>query len=304
LFIYSNKVIIDCEKLGNTRNMAETTKNLAKELGYFPIFTWLASMSGLLDTIVGATTGQKTGLSSRPESQIKEVLETSAIALRDIAPDEAKRRLRQEEKENQVPWIDKFKNYVMGSSELMKDIEKKVEKEVKKVEKKSDENIPIVVIDNFMYRETAKSQVVWEELANWASLLIENEIAHVVFISSNGGAAKTLAKGKRSRKEVKMEGVKKNRDVYIRIVCLLLLFIYFDNNNNKKALPGKSFSSIALSDAPPEMSLSYVQKQLKSEVQDPYLPEVVSALGGRLSELEMLVAKMKMNMYAKSKRRL
>lgn len=64
------------------------------------------------------------------------------------------------------------------------------------------------------------------------------------------------------------------------------------------ALPGKTFSSITLSDAPPEMAMSFIKKQLGEEVTDPNLPEIVSALGGRLTELEVLVQKMKMNMDA------
>jgi hypothetical protein len=68
---------------------------------------------------------------------------------------------------------------------------------------------------------------------------------------------------------------------------------------NPKALPGRSFSTVALSDAPPEMAMSFIKKQLGSDIQDPDLPDVVAALGGRLTELEMLVQKMKVNMDAK-----
>jgi hypothetical protein len=67
------------------------------------------------------------------------------------------------------------------------------------------------------------------------------------------------------------------------------------------ALPGKSFSNIVLSDAPPDVSLQFVYKQLGEEVNDPNIRDVVSALGGRLTELEILVQKMKMNMDAKCK---
>lgn len=46
------------------------------------------------------------------------------------------------------------------------------------------------------------------------------------------------------------------------------------------------------------MAMSFIKKQLGEEVNDPNLPEIVSALGGRLTELEVLVQKMKMNMDA------
>lgn len=231
------------------------TKNLAKEVGYFPVFTWAASISGLIDTVVAATTGQKTGFSSSPDSQIKDILETVAIALRDVEPIEKERKRAEEEAEHENFW-DRVQNLFIGHKGHL--VEKTDEKDEVKLDEKS---IPIVVIDNYMCRETSKNAVLWEELAEWAALLIENGIAHVVIVTSNASVMKTLG----------------------------------------KALPGKSFSNIALSDAPPEMAMNYINKQLGDEVQDPYLPDVVAALGGRLTELELLVQKMKMKMDARSK---
>lgn len=231
------------------------TKSLAKEVGYFPVFTWAASMSGLIDTVVTATTGQKTGFSSSPDSQIKSILETVAIALRDIGPIEKAERKRAEEEAGHESFWQRVQALFVGHKVHF--IEKIEEKDESKLDEK---NIPIVVIDNYMYRETSKNAILWEELAEWAALLIENGIAHVVIVTSNASAMKTLG----------------------------------------KALPGKSFSTIALSDAPPEMAMTYINKQLGDEVEDPCLPDVVAALGGRLTELELLVQKMKMKMDAQS----
>lgn len=64
------------------------------------------------------------------------------------------------------------------------------------------------------------------------------------------------------------------------------------------ALHGRTFSSITLSDAPPEMAMSFIRKQLGEDVDDPHFPEIISAIGGRLTELEVLVQKMKMHMDA------
>lgn len=232
------------------------TKSLAKEVGYFPIFTWAASMSGLVDTAVAATTGQKTNFGSSPDSQVKAVLETVAIALRDIVPNEKEERRRAEEEAERESLISRIKSIATG---------RKLVEHAKSSEGEDDEedgkSIPIVVVDNYMCRETAKNAQLWDELAEWAALLIENGIAHVVFVSSNAGVVKTLG----------------------------------------KALPGKSFSSIALSDAPPQMAMQFINKELGSDCEDPDLHDVVAALGGRLTELELLVQKMKMKMDAQSK---
>ncbi|EPB90204.1 hypothetical protein HMPREF1544_02888 [Mucor circinelloides 1006PhL] len=256
-----NKLFIDCEAVGSGRNQSDMTKNLAKEVGYFPVFTWVSSMSGLIDTVVAATTGQKTGFSTKPDSQTKAILETVAIALRDVVPNEKEARKRAEEEAERENFLERLKSLITGrkaKQTATTDDEKSSEEADE--DKLDEKSIPIVVIDNYMYRETTKNAKLWEELAEWAALLIENEIAHVVFVSSNAGVMKTLG----------------------------------------KALPGKSFSNIALSDAPPEMAMSFINKQLGSEVQDPDLREVVAALGGRLTELELLVQKMKMKMDAQT----
>jgi hypothetical protein len=258
-FYCRNKLFIDCEDLANSRNKSEMTKNLAKEVGYFPVFTWLASMSGLIDTAVTATTGQKANLASSPDSQIKAILETVAIALRDVVPNEKEARHRADEEAQRGNILKRIKNLITGRR--LVEVIKEKEEELTNDEKLDEKSVPIVVIDNFMYRETAKNAILWEELAEWAALLIENGIAHVVFVTSNASVMKTLG----------------------------------------KALPGKSFSNIQLQDAPPETAMNFIKKQLGSEVEDPDLHDVVAALGGRLTELELLVQKMKMKIDAQSK---
>lgn len=248
------------------------TKTLAKEAGYFPIFTWVSSISGVMDTVVAATTGQKANFASSPDSKMKDILETVAVALRDMIPSEKEARL-QTKKKQQTKWK-KVKNLVLNKkSNTARENEEEDEDEL------DQKCIPVVVIDNYMYRETSKNAILWEQLAEWAALLIENSIAHVIFISSNASVMKALAKGKEKEKNLSRKFIN-------------FAFI---------ALPGKSFSNITLSDAPPEVAMSFIKKQLGEEVDDPKLPEAISALGGRLTELEVLVQKMKMNIDAQCK---
>lgn len=201
MFAYRNKIFIDCEELAGTRNQSETTAALAKQLGYFPVFTWVASASKLLETVVVASTGQKTtGLMSSPDAQIRKILETAAIALRDVKG--THRQEQEQDKESATSSLletlrRRLQNLLLQKND---DTTEKVARDLDQEEKKgphdAGENIPVVVIDNFMYRETAKNELLWEELANFASLLVENEVAHVVFVSSNVGVNKILSKGK------------------------------------------------------------------------------------------------------------
>jgi hypothetical protein len=163
------------------------TKSLAKEVGYFPVFTWMVSMTGSIDTIVAATTGQKTNFSASPDAQIKDILETVAIALRDI------QRNTVQEKEG---WVEKMERW-LSDKKLKKEEGERMKGDGKKGEEGEglvQRDIPVIVIDNYMCRE--KNTLLWEELAEWAALLIENDIAHVVFVSSNASVMKTLGKGK------------------------------------------------------------------------------------------------------------
>lgn len=193
------------------------TLALAKQLGYFPVFTWIASLSKLLDTLVTATTGQNAGLASSPHAQIKKILETTAVALREIMPEDE----------------DDEDGYKKNS--IWKAIQRWWEHEDKKNARESGiefkaidprEEIPVVVIDNFMCRDTPKQEQLWNELADFAGLLVENEVAHVVFVTSNVGVNKILT----------------------------------------KALPGKSFETVQLSDVPPEVSLNFIARQLGMDI--------------------------------------
>lgn len=166
-------------------------KDLAREVGYFPVFTWISSISGLVDTVVTATTGQKAGFTTSVDAQIRAILETVAIALGEIVPREKEARRRATEESGHESIMDRIKSLIVGQKGQESDYDEK------KDDDKSDiKNIPIVVIDNFMFRETTKNAMLWDELANWATLLIENEIAHVVFVSSNAGVMKVLGKGR------------------------------------------------------------------------------------------------------------
>ncbi|KAI7867395.1 RNA12 protein-domain-containing protein [Spinellus fusiger] len=274
-----NKLLIDCEELSNARNKTELSKLLAEEIGYFPLFTWVSLIGGLLETMVTATTGQKAGISSTPDSQIKDILETAAIALRELSP---RYKIDIEKKENDNPNKGLFTSFLKLDSSASDDsnnnnnndkndkdndnnekkdynldpLEEKAKLHSNREDQYNKEDIPVVIIDNFMHRETTKNAGLWKELAEWASILIENEIAHVIFISAHPGANRLLS----------------------------------------KALPGKSFSSIVLADAPTELAIMFIMKRMGTHIVDEKLSNIVDALGGRLTELELLTAKMKAKM--------
>ncbi|CAO3696072.1 unnamed protein product [Umbelopsis ramanniana] len=237
-----NIIRIQGEELANARNKNEITTILAKQLGYYPVFTWISSLNQLIDTLVTATTGQKAGLSTSPDNQIKQILEIAAIALRKVSADIEAQRL-ENSSDGKKPWW----------KTLFAKVEEKQEKDHKDDGTDDNSDLPIVIIDNYLFRETSVSSTLWDELAEWSAVLVENGIAHVVFVSANVGITKSLG----------------------------------------KVMPNKTFESILLSDAPLEASINYVTKHLEDYKGDDSLQQVVSVLGGRLTDLELLVQKMR-----------
>lgn len=58
------------------------------------------------------------------------------------------------------------------------------------------DDIPVVIIDGYMSREKGPhAKEFWTYLADWAAVLVENHVAHVIFISNNVTASKPLSKG-------------------------------------------------------------------------------------------------------------
>ncbi|GAA5822542.1 hypothetical protein JCM3770_003570 [Rhodotorula araucariae] len=117
------------------------------------------------------------------------------------------------------------------------------------------ERLPVVVIKGFAAKGEAKQEVLWDVLSEWAAVLVENQVAHVVFTSESATLAKPLA----------------------------------------KSLPSKPFNVITLTDASPEASLQYVSAKLASFEQTlpaEAFP-AVARLGGRQTDLELLVQKIR-----------
>ncbi|KAG8833407.1 mitochondrial escape protein 2 [Serendipita sp. 399] len=78
-------LVIDCEVLNRSRSDADVINGLAAQTGYWPVFTWLNNVTGMIDLASVGLIGQKTGLSSSVESQQKEILEVVGSALKGVS---------------------------------------------------------------------------------------------------------------------------------------------------------------------------------------------------------------------------
>lgn len=115
--------------------------------------------------------------------------------------------------------------------------------------------LPCVVLTGFATKGDARQDMLWDVLAEWAAVLVENQVAHVIFASDSIAMTKPLA----------------------------------------RALPSKPFNTIALADAPPDASVQYIATKLEELGQSlsPDERPAVAKLGGRQTDLELLVQKVR-----------
>ncbi|KAF8937304.1 RNA12 protein-domain-containing protein [Dissophora ornata] len=267
-----HKVVIRCEELANARSESELLVNLAKQVGYIPLFQFMSTINNMMDMAITATTGQKAGLSATFEGQLKKILDTLTIAIQQASPTKNMSSFSPEvimkrieatiaEKARRADLINSGCSTMPTQSLESKKEDAKARKEKKRKEEEETrwvdpDEIPVIVIDGYMSREKGPhAKELWSYLADWAAVLVENHVAHVIFLSNNVAAAKPLA----------------------------------------KALPNMTFETIVLADASLESALEFVYKHLDRD-EYPDLIEAVETIGGRLTDLELFVQKVKSGM--------
>lgn len=114
--------------------------------------------------------------------------------------------------------------------------------------------LPIIVFKSYAAKGTSKQDLLWDVLAEWAAVLVENQVAHVLFVSDSVTINKPL----------------------------------------QHALPNNVFHSLALTDASEDAAWDYVKTKLaevdKSLTEEDRA--YVAQVGGRRTDLELLVQKM------------
>ena len=236
-----NILMIDCKPIVDARGESGTIGKLAAAVGYRPIFSWANSISSLVDLAVQSTTGVKAGFSETMDTQLNKILQTTAAALKDVA--------------------------VAGRSKKDKDANLSEDAYLEA----HPERKPIIVIDNFLHRNEEKS-IVYEKVAEWAASMVQSNVAHVIFLTSDSSYTKPLT----------------------------------------KALPDRVFRMISLGDLDPQVAKNFVIRRLEEESHPdekdgsgkgghPPPPQLdlsgldacIQKLGGRLTDLEFFTRRLR-----------
>jgi len=130
------KLVIDCKPIQEARGDSPTISAAAASVGYKPVFSWMNSISGMIDMAAQGATGVKTGFSETVDTQLNKIWNTTTTALKQIALDHR----HKDDKDAHLADDDWLEAH--------------------------PERRPIVVIDNFLHK-SQEGGIVYDKLAEW-----------------------------------------------------------------------------------------------------------------------------------------
>ena len=200
------------------------------------------------------TIGQKAGFTETLDTQIRKILNTTGTALKAVAvrnkphPEKGQPQLRDED----------FLEVLLLPTFEEADC------------KQNPQHRPVVVIDHFLHK-AENASAIYDNIARWATALIEGNIAHVIFLTTDVGYAKSLASDRVLRTVVLGDKDPDSAKAYV-----LRHLEYIEGERNKvEATHGTNGSLIA--------------KEQSFE-----LDNAMRILGGRMNDLEGLAQRLAM----------
>ena len=141
------KLVIDCKAIQDARGDSAKIAAAAQQVGYRPLFSWMNSISGMIDLAAQSATGAKLGFSETLDSQLAKIWNTTATALRQLA----------------------LAGRQNGDSDAHVSAAEYLEAH--------PEHRPVVVIDNF-FPKRQDGDVICDKLAEWFVLPALQYLAH------------------------------------------------------------------------------------------------------------------------------
>ncbi|KAK4156358.1 RNA12 protein-domain-containing protein [Chaetomidium leptoderma] len=243
-------LVVDCRQIVEARGEAGAIRKLANQVGYRPIFSWANNMSSMVDLAIQSTTGVKAGFSENLESQIVKILQTTAAALKDVSLANRKKHDKDANLTDDA--------YLEGHPERR----------------------PVVVIDNFLHKSEEKG-VIYDKLSDWAAALVQSNIAHVIFLTTDTSFSKPLSKSLPDRVFHQVTLGDLSPDVAKHFVVSQLETDEEDSDDEKEK----------------ENPLRITEKQRRKDLRE--LDECIDALGGRLTDLQVLARRLKVGQSPK-----
>ncbi|KAF4578617.1 mitochondrial escape protein 2 [Pleurotus pulmonarius] len=320
---------IDCRDLQKATSDPQLVGALARQTGYWPVFTFLDSMSSLLDLASVGLIGQKAGFSSSLPDQLTQLLSVVTRALQATPASHihaaALKRAREEQDEERKAeqnvvlhkirhgtWHDGRLDCVAGNGVMS---ELGIGDEAMGVlEDEYGDDVGVMEIAGETLSEPEAMREAMMELGRTdredgeVGRPKEKKNGHhrppvadaeaisaiPIVIIRNYSPSNRAGGSKEDLLTVLAQwaaGLAENRIAHVIVVS--------DNRENAKrlakAIPSKPINSIALSDADTSSALSFVKQRLRDSDIDVHFTrsetELVERLGGRASDLESLIHK-------------
>ncbi len=312
-------LVIDCAEIGKAKTDTALVDGLAGQTGYWPVFSFLQSINGLIDLASVGLIGQKSGFSTPADQQMRNILDIVAGALKEVSTHEREKRAdQQQHKRDEVNlaadrerrlrlieqgiWHDGRLDCVAGNgimSELGFGIEQASADDVEGAAPLMASTAPIdgeavpptgasIAFDKEVAAATQPTPKVEEEVDSDAELIKTLPVVvlrNFAFKPARGELWTVLAEWGASLIENKIAHVIVVGEGSIASKALTA------------ALPSKPLNQVNLSDADDYNALEFVREKLSTEGHPVELtPEEtsdVAKLGGRMVDLELLVYKVR-----------
>lgn len=160
---FKYKVIIDCKQIQDARGDTAKIARAAQQVGYRPVFSSMNSISSFIDLASQGMIGTKAGLSETLDTQLSNIWQSTATALRRVALEGRKAN---------------DKDAHLSDDEYLE---------------AHPEQRPVVIIDNYLHNAEENS-IVYDKITEWAAGLTTEYIAHVIFLTTEASFAKPLSK--------------------------------------------------------------------------------------------------------------
>ncbi|GKT87093.1 mitochondrial escape protein 2 [Colletotrichum tofieldiae] len=204
-------------------------------------------MSSMIDLAVQSTTGVKAGFSETLESQVVKILHTTAEALKEVS-------LAGRDKDGK-------------DADLSDDAY---------LEARPDKRA-VVVIDNFLHKNEGSS-IVYDKVAEWAAAMVQNNVAHVIFLTDDTAYSKSLSKAMPDRVFRQAALGDLSLDVAKKFIVSRL-----EEDELEKVREHSKEAD--------EKTEDVVERREKPDLSE--LDSAIGILGGRLTDLEYLARRLK-----------
>ncbi|KAJ2841226.1 mitochondrial escape protein 2, partial [Coemansia erecta] len=253
------QIVIDANKLAAQHSEVEQMSALAREVGWWPVFNSIISITNAIDMMITATTGGNAGISATPESQVRRILDCLALVLA---------RIRHERLSALKTEATKRQQRNGGASDpAIAPLPQTL----------PPEDVPVIVLDNFMDKSIAFTPAVLE----WASDVVDAGLAHFIFTTNSISGFHEV---QRAQPQRAASLVSLNDASPVGAIALL-------QQQLAPSLPARAGEASPESDATGSELAEY-QRRL-DVVSSDRIAHAASVLGGRLEDLHVFVQKVR-----------